>query len=299
MSQKRIQDYGTPVVAKSFKLLTNAIMPAGILDGNEFVVDAVDRMRINPGTCITHQGVIIIEDETKFLTIQNTSIPADYTIFYSHEDADISGGAAAILTLDSGLLTSDVVEGCILGYVRYPGSGIPLDQSHFIQPAHLKIGNVIPTRENSYDWRLPVRSKDYMITATSGSTITITDRWDLSGTKPEMYLRLENTNLTNGSVTLTFPYKVGELPFGLLQMIIGTDINALLTPHFIDSAGTVFTLSSPFSGQPTLSLKSVDIPRTTVQSANTVVYLQLEISLAASRVAKIQAVGLNPYSLPI
>lgn len=298
MSQKRIQDFGSPVVAKSFKLLSGAITNPGILEGNEFVVDAADRLRINPGKCVTGEGIIIIEDEIKLLTIQNTSIPQDYTIYYSHEDADISGGIAAILTMDSGLLTSDLISGCILGYVRYPGGGNPLNQSHFIQPPPLTIGTLIPTRENA-SWLVPIKSKDYMITSTSGASITLTDTWDLSGSKPEMYLKLRNNNLTSGTNILTFPFKVQDSSYGLLQMIIATDINALITPHFIDSAGAVIPLSSAFTGQSSFLLKSVEIPRTASQIANTLVYVQLEVTLAAAREAKIQALGLNMYSLPV
>lgn len=298
MSQKRIQDFGSPVIAKSFKLLSQAITDAGVLDGHEFIVDAADRMRINPGTCVTNQGVILLEDEVKILTIQNTSIPADYTIYYSHEDADISGGIAAILTMDSGLLTTSVVNGVILGYVRYPGGGVPLDQSNFIQPPKIKIGTIIPTRETT-PWIIPVKGKGYMTTATSGAAITLTDTWDMSGSKPEMYLKARNITVSSGTVTLTFPFKVSDVPFALLQMVIGTDINALVTPYFIDSLGTLASLSSPFSGQTSLSVKSVDIPRNTEQTPNTLVYLQLEITLAASREAKIQALGLSTYNLPI
>jgi hypothetical protein len=299
MSQKRVQDFGSPVVARSFKLLTEAITDPGILDGNEFIVDAADRVRINPGKCVTHQGIVIIEDEIRLLNIQNTSIPADYTIYYFHEDADISGGISAVLTMDSGLLDSSVVNGCILGYVRYPGGGISLNQSHFIQPPTLKIGTLIPNRLNT-PWLVPVKGKDYMVTSTSGSSLTLTDTWDISGSKPEMSVKIRNNNLTNGTAVLTFPFKVGEKPFALLQMVIATDINALITPHFIDSAGTIVTLTAtPFTGQSAFLLKSVDIPRTTSQTSNTLVYLQLEISLASAREAKIQAIGLSTYNLPI
>jgi hypothetical protein len=298
MSQKRIQDFGSPVIAKSFKSLTGAITDPGILEGNQFIVDAGDRVRINPGKCITHQGIIIIEDEIKTLNIQNTANARDYTIFYSHVDADISGGMSALLTMDSGLLTADVVAGVILGYVRYPGVGISLDQSHFIQPPLLKIGTITPTKENA-SWIFPIRYQGYMATSTSGASITLTDTWDISGTKPEMYLKLRNNNLTSGTVTLTFPFKVGDSSFALLQMIIATDINALVTPMFIDSAGNMFTLSSAFSAQSDLSLKSVEISRIAEQTPNALVYLQLEVTLAASREAKIQAVGLNTYNLPV
>jgi hypothetical protein len=298
MSQKRIQDFGSPVVAKSFKSLTGAITTPGILKGMEFIVDAADRIRINPGSCVTDQGVIITEDETKILPIPNTSIPQDYTIYYDHEDADISGGVSATLTMDSGLLTEDVVTGVILGYIRYPGGSVALDQSHFIQAPRLVIGTVMPTKENAR-WLVPVKSKDYMTTSTSGGAITLTDTWDISGTKPEMYLKLRNNTLTSGSVTLTFPFKVSDLPYALLQMIIATDINALIIPHFIDSIGSLFTLSTPFTGQSALTAKSIYLPRSAVQTPNSLVYLQLEVTIAAAKEAKVQALGLSTYNLPV
>jgi hypothetical protein len=370
MSQKRIQDYGSPIVAQSLKSLTDSITTAGILSGNEFVRDSGSRIRINPGACVTHQGVIIVEDESKTLTITNTSSAVDYTIYYLHEDVDISGGVAAELILDSGLLTNDVIKGCILGYVRYPGGGIPLEQSHFIQPPPLKIGTVIPTRENA-NWVFPIRNQGYLVTQTSGAAINLTDGGietftpiSLTGSitngskviqsilpsttnllvgmvvtgsgissgstivsidtsnqitlnnaasttqtgvsfsaispKPYVYLKVRNNNLTTGSVTLTFPFKVYDLPYALLQMILSTDNSALVTPLFIDSVGEVSApLNTGFTGQSEFLLKSVSIPRTSVQTANSVVYLQLQISLAANKEARIQCLGLNTYNLPV
>lgn len=303
MSQKRIQDYGSPIVAKSLKSLVDAITTSGILDGNEFVVDASNRIRINPGSCVTHQGVIIVEDEAKIVTLTGlTSNPADYTIYYLHTDVDISGGVAAELTVEAGLLTADVVEGCILGYVRYSGGGA-LQQFHFIQPPPLKIGLVTPTPYNA-PWIIPIRNHGYVITQTSGGTINITD----STTLP-LYIKLSNNGLTTGSVTLTFPFKVSEYPFSLLQMTISTDINASIVPVFIDSSNNAFVLSS-FTGQSDLQLKSVEIPdRATtgipptpiwpIQTPNSLVYLNLMVSLAASKVAKIQSLGLSTYNSPV
>lgn len=306
MSQQRIQDYGSPIVAQSLKSLTGAITTAGILDGNEFIRDASNRVRINPGTCVTHQGVIIVENETKILTISNTSNAADYTIYYLHTDVDISGGVAAELVIQSGLLTAEVVLGCILGYVRYPGGGIPLEQSHFIQPPPLKIGTLTPTRENA-NWVVPIKGQGYMVTQTSGATINITDTWDSiipvgsTTPRPIVYVRLRNNGISTGIVTMTFPFKVSEYPFALLQMILSTDINALVTPIFIDSVGDTGDgpLHTGFTGQSEFLLKSVSIPRTTVQTANTIVYLQLQISLAVGKEARIQCLGLNAYNLPV
>jgi hypothetical protein len=369
MSQKRIQDYGSPIVAQSLKSLIDSITTAGILSGNEFIRDSRDRMRINPGACVTHQGVIIVEDEAKMLGIENTGSAVDYTIYYLHEDVDISGGVAAELVVDSKLLTSDVIKGCVLGYVRYPGGGVPLEQSHFIQPPPLKIGTVTPTKQNA-DWIFPIRNQGYIITQTSGATINITDGGvetftpisitgnivngsnvitsipstlyllvgmvvtgsgipsnstilsidtatqvtisnnasaTLTGVslsaqspKPYLYLKARNNQLTTGSVTLSFPFKVSELPYALLQIILSTDISALVTPLFIDSVGEVSDpLNTGFTGQSEFLLKSVSIPRTTIQTPNTVVYLQLQITLASGKEARIQCLGLNTYNLPI
>lgn len=298
MTQQRIQDFGSPVVAQSFKLLTSSFINPAVLSGFTFIVDAANRMRINPGSAITNQGIIIIENETKTLVINNTSVAADYTIYYSHVDADVSGGVSAILTMDSGLLTASVVTGVILGYVRYPGGGIPLDQSHFIQAPPLKLGSVTANPQNT-PWLIPIRNQGYMVTSASGAALTLTDTWDISGSAPVMYLKIANNNLTSGTVNLTFPFKVSSVPFALLQMVISTDINALITPYFIDSVGAIVTLTTPYSGQATLSLKSVVLPRITEQDPNTIVYLQLEITLAASRTAKIQSLGLSTYNLPV
>jgi len=369
MTQQRIQDYGSPVIAQSFKSLMSAITKPGVLSGNEFLVDAAYRMRINPGTCVTSQGVIIIEDEVKFLTFNSSSSPIDYTVYYSHTDVDISGGVAAVLTLQAGLLTPDVVSGCILGYVRYPGGGVALQQSFFIQAPYLQLGVITPTKLNA-PWFVPIKSMGYVTTYTSGATLNITDGgietftpvsftgnllsgsaaitsivpvtsnlyagWTVTGTyipsnttilsidslsqitlsnqvtgtltsatltaqapQPLLYMKVRNNGIVTGTITLTFPFKVSENPFSLLQMILSTDINALVTPIFIDSVGIATTLGSGFTGQSSFLLKTETIPETATQTANTIVYLQLMISLSVGKEARIQALGLNTYNLPV
>lgn len=298
MSQRRIQDFGSPVVASSLKSLGNSMTEPGVLDGNDFIVDATNRVRINPGACITDEGVIILEDEAKTLEIVNTSLPVDYTIFYSHTDADISGGIPAILTIDTGLLDDSVVNGVILGYVRYPGGGIPLAQEHFVQTQALKIGGVRYSRTNA-PWLVPIRNQGYLSTTTSGGVIDITDTFDISGAKPEMFVKFRNNDTTTGDITITFPFKVNDDPFALLQLVLTTDINVTVTPSFIDSVGTTTALSTPFTNEPTLTLKSVDIGRAAVQTANTLVYVQLGMSIAIGREVNLQSIGLNRFNLPI
>lgn len=296
MSQKRIQDFGSTVIARSLKLLSGSLVTSAILEGNEFLVDASDRLRINPGTSITHQGVIIIEDEPKYLIVPNTSNPVDYTVYYQHEDADISGGVPANLIIDTGILTAAVIEGVILGYVRYPGGSVPLSASHFFQPLPTTIGVLQPTRENA-DWVVP--NNNYLITQSSGS-LNLTTTWDTSGPTPQMYLRIRNNSLATASVTITFPFKVKENPFGLCQLVMGADINATLNPFLIDNDGVVHNLTiSPLTGIPNLALQSFDIPKIAVQEPNTLVYLQLFVQCSINREVRVQALGLSEYNLPV
>ena len=298
MTQRRIQDFGSPIVASSLKKMNSSYTKAARLSGFAFSVDGPDRLRINPGTAVTNRGVLIIEDEPKFLNIVNTSSPTDYTVYYDHTDQDVTGGVAAALTLAAGLLTPAVVSGVILGYVRYPGSSAPLATSHFVQPPELQIGRVTPTKEDAH-WIVPVNSADYLVTGSSGGAIDITSVWDISGTKPEMYMKFRNNSLSTGTKTIVIPFKVGGGPYALLQLALATDINAALTPSIIDSAGNTEVLSAAFSGTPALTLHSVVLPRTLTQTPNTLIYLQLQTQMAVGREVKLQALGLNTYNLPV
>jgi len=299
MSQKRIQDFGSPVTAKSLKTLSGSFSPAAVLLGNDFIVDGLDRIKITPGTCITDQGVIIIEDEAKFLTVANTSPPADYTVYYDHSDADISGGVSAQLTLASGLLTEDSVSGVILGYVRYPGGAIPLSPSHFIVRPKLQIGSVRATSTNA-NWLTPIKSQGFMTANAVAGPITITDVYDTGGPKPEMFVRIRNNTLANASISLIFPFKVKDLPYSFLEMVLSADINATLTASLVDSAGVVYVLTpTPLTGISSLILNNIVVSRDAAQTPNTLVYLQLQIALAASREIKLQAIGLNQFNSPI
>lgn len=299
MAQRRIQDFGSPVTAANLKALASAFSGPAVLSGNTFVADGADRLRVNPGSSITDEGVVIIESEPRFLTVPNTSNPVDYTVYYLHNDADISGGIPAELIIDAQLLDNDSIEGVILGYVRYPGGGIPLSSAHFIQEPVVQLGEVSP-KEDGGSWHYPIKNSGYLITSTSGAALNITDVFDVSGSQPEMFVRIRNNDTVTGSTTLTFPFKVGSQPFSRLELVIATEINATVTPLILDSNGDSFSLvTTPLTGDPGLELETLTIPREAIQTPNTTIYLQLQISLFASREVRIQALGLNTFNSPI
>ena len=294
--QQRIKDFGSPVTAQSLKDIASSFSPAGILSGMTFLVDSGDRIKITSGRAITHQGTIISEDEFKYVTIPLTSNAQDYTVYYYHEDLEISGGVPAELILTTGILTADVVKGVILGYVKYPGGGINLLSSHFLQPLAITIGQVKPTLYNA-EWLMPINNVGYMVTQVSGGTLTRTDVFDVD---KQMYMKIRNDSVAVGTATYTFPFKVKDNAYAKAQIRLATDINTSANFLFVDSVGNVSSALLPLAitAQPTMALYIIDLPRGTTQTPNKYVYLQMQVQMAINREIKVQAVGLTTYNLP-
>jgi hypothetical protein len=295
--QKRIQDYGSPVAASSLKSMAASFSGAAILSGFDFAVESSDRIRVAPGAAVTNQGVIITESESKSITIP-LSAPADYTIYYYHVDQNVSGGVAATLTLASGILPQENVDGVVLGYVRYPGGGVSLDTSFFVQPAVRSLGSSVPSL-NSGKWVVPVNNNGYVVISTSGASLNFINAYEVitTGTSSQLFLKIQNNQASSGYATLLFPFKVSELPFALFEAIFSVDVNASLVCSFIDSQGSVFQLAPAYTGVPNSVLYRLSIPKTSIQNSSSIVYMKLECSVSAARSIRLQAIGLSEYNL--
>lgn len=298
MVQKRIKDYAVPANAEDLKDLINAVTTPAVMVGFRFQVDGPSRMRIEPGTAITHQGIIIVEDENQTEDVANTSNAVDYTVYYSHEDRDISGGVKAELTVQQGLFNTSDIAGVILGYIRYPGGGIPLNQSHFIQPPTLQLSNYIPNR-NNVNWVIPINKNGYMTTNASGSALTLTDVYQTSPSS--MFLRVKNDQIVgDGSIDLIFPFKVNDIPFSLVQFKMQIDNSVAVIVSLIDTTNEERALHiGQLQSQPSLFLFNLTIPRETILNANNLCYLKFSISAPVTRQIKLQGVGLSSYNLPV
>lgn len=300
MTQQRIQDYGSPIIAKNLKDLANALTAtSAVITGFNFSVASSNRTRISPGKAITNQGVVIIETEDRFVDIENTTNSVDYTVYYDHEDEDVSGGVAAQLIIMQGLLTPANVNGTILGYIRYPGGAVPLDTSHFVQAIPYNLAEYIPSRTN-VPWLIPINN-NYIVTASSGQSLDRNDTWDetTDPDNPELYLKIRNNGLSVGTVTLTFPFKVGTRPYSLVQLRGQVETATVIQAYFIDSDGGRSNLTPGGLSESTLLTNyQANIPTRANQESNTVVYLQVQVQLIANKEFKLQAIGLSEYNLP-
>lgn len=301
MTQRRIVDYGTPVEAGDLKDVFRSLARQTVLQGFRLGIAAKDKVRVNPGVCVTHEGVVIIEDEPIEIEIKNTSAAADYTILYEHSDMNITGGVPAELKAVNGIIANSDLKGVVIGYVKYPGDAIPVNVSMLLQEPEAVLSNYIPNRKNA-DWIVPVKGFGYLITETSGSALTITDDW--SDSKMSMKVRNNVNSIVMGYAVLTFPFKVGSKPFSIIQARMQIDLGANVYVRLVDSKGNVVDVTTnPLQPQADFFLFNLNIPREAVdpetQIPNNYVYLQLVFNIQSTKGVKVQGLGLSTYNLPV
>lgn len=125
--QRRYVNFGSPASAANIKAMTREMFAPQVLQ-MDLDVAAPDQLIINPHSVVFESGLILQEDEVRALTIPTTGGALDYTVAYEHVDEDLIGGVAADLMLLGGLQDA-VANGVILGWVKYPGGSVPLDDT--------------------------------------------------------------------------------------------------------------------------------------------------------------------------
>lgn len=151
MTQHRYIDYGVDATAALLKEMLTGLTGKGVLSGGELGVSGLDRIIVNPvwislfspretpvGT--TQNTVLLHEDQPLQLTVPITSTAASYTIIYRHTDADVNGGTRATMALEPGwVLDQNVSNGCVVGWVAYPGGAVPVAQPMLIQAPQFRV----------------------------------------------------------------------------------------------------------------------------------------------------------------
>lgn len=210
MTQKRNIEFGVGVTAEGVQDIVGNLSEPGLLSGGAITVATATTITVAPLAAILTTGLLLVEDAPQTVTIANTSAAVDYTIFYTHSAVKTVGGEAARLNVSTGLFTASQVGGTIVMWVQYPGGSIPLAANMISQPRRFQIG---PGVENKRDEVLvaPFASKWVNDPAeSSGSTITITDKWD--STENRVILELENAGAGIGDITQLIPFIVRDLP---------------------------------------------------------------------------------------
>lgn len=290
MTQKRIVNYNDPITDTSILELSSSLVTSSRLRGFEMSAYSAGVIAIAPGVGVTHEGVIIKETEQQLLPIALQSSPSQHTVYYQHENQQISGGIAAVLVVEDRLLSSENINGFLIGYINHPG-GVPLNSTHFIQPPVLKVGQVLPT-PYSADWLLP--TFDVMAVNIVGS-VSVSRIWE----DDHLEWNVVNTSLSSiGSTELIFPFKVMDSAYSRLELLTKIGASSLITPILIDSSSEYWVLGSSITNIVNFSVVIKELNPEAIQEPNSIVYIKLQVQLAANDTVKIRAVGLNRYNLP-
>jgi hypothetical protein len=111
----------------------SSIMAPGRLLGMEMTASAADQIAVTAGTILMPNGILVHEDEVKYVQVSNTAFAANYTLTYQLEDVDVIGGVPASLNLIAGIVKQDTLtDSTVIGWVLYPGGAVALNDSHLV-----------------------------------------------------------------------------------------------------------------------------------------------------------------------
>ena len=296
--QTRLQSYGDPVVAADVKDMLNSLASPVVLFGFDFFVDAVNRIAISAGACITAQGIMVIESDTQYLIINNTASPANYTIVYQHVDENIIGGTPAVLVAKAGLVSSDAT-GVVLGWVKYPGSAVPLAQSQFYPRRKANISE-FNTVNDTYSTIYPFLPK--MFEADSGGGIfTLTDTYDTTTFGiPKAFLKIENNDIITGYRTYIIPVRAGLYAPGQLVVSANCPLGSQVTFRVLGKDGSIFVPeNNQIVGTTGFVYRQMPLPKNDTISSNSMFFIEARFDLNFSKIMYLESIGYNTYSNPI
>lgn len=324
MSQKRYYDYGTAAHASVFKEALSGLTGKGVLSGGDLHVSSPDRIVVEPiwfvtesprptETIVYRNNLIIHEDEAKQLLVVLSSAAANYSIVYRHTDVDVSGGSGAVLSLESGLKTSESIEdGLVVGYLVHPGGGVPLNDTMLISAPKARVQALASPGDGQY-----------MTPPFHGMVVTypsVGPRSAISSTEDTVLgqvLVLDNqSNMTASTTYLRWTYVCPAQKPGSISIDYVQDVGQTVSLDIQDTDGNVSSntlgtsvlagmLMSDFSSDTLLeSYSGQEVRRRRLRIANGTYTagkrfrVQATVQTAGARVSRITSVGHGPYRLP-
>jgi len=140
MVQTRTVEYGAAIHSSDMPFDISSIMSAGRLVGMTLSASAADQIAVTPGTVLMPDGVLVHEDEVKYLQVANTAFAVNYSIVYTLQSTEVIGGSPADLNLVAGIVKQDdLTDSTVLGWVLYPGGAAALDESFLIEADTIRV----------------------------------------------------------------------------------------------------------------------------------------------------------------
>jgi len=299
MAQVRFINFGDTVLASRVNSISTGIVAPGILSGGAFSLFDVSTMTVGPSTVML-TSLLLVEDAPTNIIIPNTQDPVDYTIVYEHKNQNVQGGVPAILLRLEGIFEFDELDDTvILGWVRYPGGSIPIDETMFIEAPKLQIRN---PSEFPSDLLLPPYTPKIHVQSESPTpgAISQTDVYDSINFKA--FLELENTNPAINSIVHFYPFAAGLQPPTRIIVEANLELGTSLTITLVAEDGTAFLATNnimtdtsdvfEFRVMPVIAPEEADF------QPNRPYYVSLASQINPGKKIQVSIVGTNTNFLP-
>lgn len=238
MSQERIWDFGVPFSAARARKITLALHNPGCYSGYDISVVGPDTIELSSGGFLmTPDGVVITE--TSPIRLRQFPLPVaptDFTITCRHTDNGEIGGTLAIYRIELGLFASgSLSDGVVLGWINYPGAGVPFNESHITKaPCGTISGADIGPASGDLDGVWP----DIDVVGISGIPIDLTglsDQYILS------YDLASNTWVVAAAPAPVLPPATGDIVGTYPNLIVAGIRSTPISPALVPAFGDVLT----------------------------------------------------------
>lgn len=302
MSQNRYTDFGGTVTSSSANNIIKSLTAPGLLKGGNFIIVSPDKLRIQPYTLVTQNGVIITENEVTEVIIPNSTSAANFTIYVKHVNEAIVGGNKAELVVSDGLLPqSNFTDSIVLGYVKYPGGNVFISSDQIIENKGVILDST-QTKDLNADAVLPPFENKF-ITFSSNGNMSETSVWEVS--EKLSYTIIKNIDTIQTNTTKILPALVRKRQPSLFTIHLQADFGAQLEITIIGTDGNSYTPSEITTGLNTVSntsgFKTFEFlleNKIGAFTPNNQFQIQLDITLGLTKKVCIAYIGISDYNLP-
>jgi len=244
MAQNRFINFGDTVLARRINEISTAIVSKGVLEGGSFSVGLTSNtLRVGPNKAMLDELLLVENGNTDLMLGFGTppTLPqdsTDWTIVYEHINQNVQGGVPATMLALEGLFGFEDLENTtVLGWVRYPGGGVPLNPTMFVEAPKLQLSN--PT-EFSSNVKVPPFVPNIYIQSESPSVgaISASDEYDVVNLKA--FMELENTAAAINTIQHYVPFVAGVRAPNRILLEASVDLGASVKAALVSEDGTVF-----------------------------------------------------------
>jgi hypothetical protein len=305
MAQRRFVDRGRPYDHEAWRGLYRTTMSPGVYSGYTLSPSSISASQIviSPGAVLLPTGIVVVEDHEVSIQIDGVFPPStatSYTVKTYHREiaTGLIGGEAMIYLVEASLVTAQPSDGVILGWIRHPGGGVALDQSH-ITNAPKYAPSVVASDCAA---RMPVVAPAPLLVTTLGTGVSHDEGFSTN----QVWRGFSNPSTATDPITLLTPVAISYWQYPLYARPWQVSIRSIvpigdqIEVSIHDSTGIILTTAT-ISSHTAWQVDTIQVPASggtfTAGSKGTI---KLISTVSQGTTVKVADISVNfwPYALP-